>query len=103
MGYKLRFVQKFQQSGQEEFMELERMFMKLEATLDEFPKGKRYVSYIGREPTNTLIWECEFSTLEEAIGAKVFLENDNRHEALFQKQVMFFVDSYVEIYKSVEP
>ncbi|HHT64787.1 MAG TPA: hypothetical protein GX017_01715, partial [Clostridiales bacterium] len=55
----------------------------------------------GRDPQNTLIWEAEFDTLEEAIAAKQFLENDNRHEELYQKQLAYFVESYVEIYKSL--
>ncbi len=101
MSYKLRFVQRFEQKNTEAFMELERKFHEYEQKYPEFPKGKRYTSYIGRDPQNTLIWEAEFDTLEELIEAKLFLENDDRHEDLFQKQVQFFEESYVEIYKSI--
>lgn len=102
MSYKLRFVQKFQQKDTDAFMELEKIFMKLEQDLSDFPKGRRYVPYIGRESTNTLIWECEFPTLKEAIDANTFLQNDDRHEELFKKQVQYFIESYVEIYKSLD-
>jgi hypothetical protein len=101
MSYKLRFVQRFQQNKEKEFMELEKMFIQLEHEVKEFPKGKRFLPYTGREPANTLIWECEFPTLEEAQNALSFLENDPRHEELFQKQVQYFIESYVEIYKMI--
>ncbi|MGI6527657.1 MAG: hypothetical protein ACOX25_09905 [Caldicoprobacterales bacterium] len=101
MSFKLRFVQKFEQKNTQAFMELERQFHEFEQMYPEFPKGRRYFPYMGRDPQNTLIWEAEFDTLEEAIAAKQFLENDNRHEELYQKQLAYFVESYVEIYKSL--
>ncbi len=101
MAYKLRFVQRFQQKNTEAFMELERKFHEYEQKYPEFPKGRRYTPHMGREPENTLIWEAEFDTLEELIKAKQFLENDDRHEDLYRKQVQYFVESYVEIYKSI--
>lgn len=102
MAYKLRFVQKFQQSKTEEFMQLEKMFMELEQKVEGFPKGKRYVSYMGGLPVSTLIWECEFPTLEELIMAKKLIENDNVHDDLFEKQVQYIIESYVEIYKEID-
>ena len=102
MGYKLRFVQKFEQKNTEAFMELERQFAALEKQYPEFPKGKRYFPYMARDPQNTLVWEADFNTLEDAIEAKLFFENDNRHEDLYSKQVQFFVESYTEIYKSLD-
>lgn len=102
MAFKLRFVQKFEQKNTEAFIELERRFAEFEQEYSEFPKGKRYFPYMARDPQNTLIWEADFDTLEKAIEAKLFLENDNRHEDLFQKQVKFFIESYTEIYKSFD-
>lgn len=83
-------------------MELEKQFMQLENDHPEFPRGKRYRPYAGREPGNTLIWESEFETLGQAQEALSFLENDSRHEELFQKQVQFFQEAYTEIYESID-
>ena len=66
MSYKLRFVQKFEQKNTEEFVELERKFAEFEKMYPEFPKGKRYVPYIARDPQNILIWETEFDILEQS-------------------------------------
>lgn len=102
MAYKLRFVQRFQPNRYSEFMELEKKFIFLEQTVKEFPKGRRYTPYSGKEPGNTLIWECEFPTLEEAKNTVAFLEGDSRHEELYNQQVEYFLESYTEIYKTVE-
>jgi hypothetical protein len=102
MSYLLRFVQKFQEHDQAAFLVLEKKFIQLEESITEFPKGKRYLPYAGREPSNTLIWECEFQTLQAAQDALDFLNHDPRHAELFQQQVQFFVESYVEIYQTLE-
>jgi hypothetical protein len=102
VAYLLRFVQKFRESDQTAFLELEKKFIELEKTAAEFPKGKRYLPYAGREPSNVLIWESEFPTLQAVQDALDLLERDPRHEALFQQQVQFFVESHVEIYRTLE-
>jgi hypothetical protein len=102
MTYKLRFVQKFQENKQREFLALEQQFIALENSSPDFPKGSRYLPYAGREPSNTLIWECDFPTLQAAEAALDFLNRDPRHEVLFQQQAPYFVESFVEIYKSLE-
>lgn len=102
MAYKLRFVQRFKQDKEKEFMDLEKKFIQLEQTVKEFPKGKRFIPFSGREPVNTLIWECEFPTLEEANQAVDFLGNDPRHEELFKQQVQYFIESYTEIFRTFE-
>ncbi len=101
MAFKLRFVQKFAQASSGAFMELEAEFARLERELPEFPKGRRWVPYLGRDPVNTLVWEADFPTLQEAVDAKLFFESDMRHEDLFARQVKYFIESYVEIYRSV--
>jgi hypothetical protein len=102
MSFLLRFVQKFQESEQAAFLALERKFIQLEADAPEFPKGRRYLPYSGREPSNTLIWECEFPSLEAVQQALDLLERDSRHAELFEQQVPFFIESYVEIYRGLE-
>jgi hypothetical protein len=102
MAYKLRFVQRFKPNKKGEFMELEKKFIYLEQTVKEFPKGKRFIPFSGREPVNTLIWECEFPTLEEANQAIDFLEHDQRHEELYKQQVQYFLESFTEVYEILE-
>ncbi len=102
MPYLLRFVQKFQESNQAEFLELEKKFIHLEESAAEFPKGKRFLPYAGRESSNTLIWECEFPTMQAVQDALDLLNRDPRHTELFQQQVQFFEESYVEIYQAFD-
>jgi hypothetical protein len=102
MSYLLRFVQKYRPDKREEFLALESKFIELEKSVVEFPKGKRFTPYAGREPGNTLIWECEFDTLADAHKALSFLETDKRHEDLYLQQVPYFLDAYTELYQSIE-
>jgi hypothetical protein len=99
MPYKLRFVQRFRQDKIKEYLELENKFVELEQENPEFPKGKRYLPYTGREPSNTLIWECDFDTLSAAEQTLAQLLADNRHEDLFQKQSEYILGTHTEIYK----
>jgi hypothetical protein len=99
MSYKLRFVQHFKLGQAKEYLAIEKQFADLEQQHPEFPKGTRYMPVTGREPSNTLIWECDFETLEAAQNALAFLLNDTRHEALFETQSAFILDSFAEIYK----
>jgi len=102
MAWKLRFVQRFAASKQEQFMALEAKFAQLERQNPEFPKGRRWQPYAGREPTNTLIWEAEFETLEQAQAALELIESDPHHAELFAQQVPFFQDAYTEIYRQID-
>lgn len=99
MSYKLRFVQNFRQDKIKEYLELEKQFAGMEEKYPEFPKGRRYLPVTGREASNTLIWECEFNTLEAAQEALAFLINDSRHEDLFTIQSEYIIGTYTEIYK----
>jgi hypothetical protein len=102
MGYKLRFVQHFRQDKADEFIKLEKKFMELEKNNSLFPKGKRFTPYFGREALNTLIWESDFETLEEAVKANQFLKENILHKELYDQQVKYFINSYTEIYKKLE-
>ncbi len=99
MSYKLRFTQKFKQEFINEYLELERKFEQLEKETPEFPKGKRYLPYIGRESSDTLIWECDFPTLHEAQHALALMLADNRHEELFAQQARYILGTHTEIFK----
>ena len=98
MPYKLRFVQKFVLARTKEFLEIEKQFAGFEEKYPEFPKGKRYRPIAGKEPSNTLIWECDFETLDTLFQTHAFLMSDDRHEDLFQDQSQYMLDNYTEIY-----
>ena len=102
MSYKLRFVQQFVQKDIKEYLELEKEFEKFERMRPDAPKGRRYLAYSGRDPSNTLIWECDFATLEEAQKAQVFFLTDTQHEELFQRQSQYILCTYTEIYRPLD-
>jgi hypothetical protein len=99
MSYKLRFVQSFRHEYEKEFSVLEKQFAEFEKNNPDAPKGKRYIPCAGRDASNTLIWECDFETLEEAHRAQAFFLNDQEHEELFQKQAQYIIGTYTEIYR----
>ena len=99
MAYLLRFVQRFRPESKEEFLALEREFIKLESVNPGLPQGRRYLPFAGREPAHTLIWECEFETLEALNKAFSALEADSLHDKLYRRQVPFFLEAYTEIYE----
>ena len=99
MKYKLRFVQHFKQEYIKEYLALEKEFERLEQEAAGFPKGRRYLPVSGRESSNTLVWECDFDSLEAAQQGLSLIMNDDRHEALFSKQSQYILGTYTEIYK----
>ena len=101
MAYLLRFVQKFQEHDQSAFLELEKNLFSSKNQPWNF-RRKTLPALCGREPSNTLIWECEFPSLQAVQDALDLLNRDPRHTELFQQQVQFFVESYVEIYQTLE-
>ncbi|MGV8096360.1 MAG: hypothetical protein AB2L24_31275 [Mangrovibacterium sp.] len=99
MSYKLRFVQIFKEENTKEYLEIEKRFAEFEKNYPEAPKGKRYISCSGRDASNTLIWECDFLTLEEVHKAQAFFLTDSRHEELFRTQSKYIIGTYTEIYR----
>jgi hypothetical protein len=99
MSYKLRFVQIFKQENAKEYLAIEKQFEDFEKSYPEAPAGKRYLCISGRDASNTLIWECDFDSLEEVQRAHAFFLTDSRHEDLFQTQAQYITGTYTEIYK----
>jgi hypothetical protein len=102
MSVTMRIMQRFDPRYEKEFMELERQFALLEAERPDYPKGKRMQPIAAGEPCNTLIWQAEFPDLESAHRALGFFQGDPAHEALFAKQVPYFLDVRVEFYRNLE-
>jgi hypothetical protein len=102
MTFVLRFVQRFRPADEKAFLALEARFAALEQRRKGLPKGRRMRPYAGREPSNTLIWECAFPTLEGAREALDRLASDPEHERLLRRQIPFFLEAYTEIYEVLE-
>jgi hypothetical protein len=102
MRYVLRFIQRYAPEQRAAFMDLEAKFAALERRRPDFPKGSRFQPYMGREPSNTLIWECEFPSLSDVQAALARLEGDAEHAALFRQQVPFMRELYTEINEVLE-
>lgn len=102
MPYKLRFVQLFDKGASKRFLELEQSFIALEKKTPELKCGRRFVSVTGREPTNTLVWEADYDTIEAAVQALQAIESNPEHDLLLDEQVQFMRDAYVEIYRELE-
>lgn len=98
MCYLLRLVQRINQAHQENFLALEKEFVRFEKE-QGMPQGRRYLPVTGLLPTNTLIWEYEFDTLEELTKHLNAIYAHPEHERLLDRQVSFMQDSYTEIYK----
>lgn len=102
MAYILRFVQHYRPADQEAFLELEAKFHELERSCPNLPQGRRYQPVATNEPTNTLVWECEFPTLNEVEHALAQLSDDQRHTELFERQSPYITGMWTEIYKVLE-
>lgn len=99
--YRLRFVQRIKKEDQERFLEIEKKFIALEQADPSMPHGRRFVPLAGREPTNTLIWEGDFASCEEAMAALASIEANDTHTQLLQEQIGCMVDTYTELYRSI--
>ena len=101
MVFKMRFVQYFDKRDESDFLEVEKLFERLEEKDSSMIKGRRFVSIIGREPSNALIWEAEFGSLELAMQALTAIKENAEHDALLEKQTPFMRDAYAEIYQEL--
>ena len=101
MAIIMRFVQRFQCSKKQEFMELEKQFAALEHG-GILPKGERMSPLAGREPGNTLIWQGRFEDLHAAEKALKAFETSPEHTELFNQQKHFFEDTWVEFYEVLD-
>lgn len=102
MAYVLRFVQRYRAADEMAFMALERQFAALERRKRGFPRGRRSRPHAGREPVHTLVWECEFRSLEAAERARARMDADPDHARLLRKQIPYFLEAYTEMYEVLE-
>jgi hypothetical protein len=97
MSYIVRFVQRYAPEQRAAFMQVEAKFAAMERRRNDFPRGRRSQPFAGREPSNTLIWECEFPSLSDAQAALDKISSDAEHESLFLEQVPYMRELYTEI------
>lgn len=101
MAILLRLIQQFQHAKKTEFMDLEKQFAQLEHR-GLIPRGERMTPIAGREPGNTLIWQCRFDSLAAAEAALKRIEASPEHTDLAHKQKPFFTDTWVEFYEVLD-
>jgi len=102
MGYVLRFVQRFRPADERAFLDLEARFAALERRHRDFPKGRRLRPYAGRESSHTLIWECEFPSLDAAERGLERITSSPEHARLLKKQIPYFLEAWTEIYEVLD-
>ena len=102
MSYMLRFVQRFRMSEEKVFLDLEKQFAELERAKPAMPQGTRMRPVSGREPGHTLIWECQFATMNELNGALETLAHSDEHTRLFALQSPLITESYTETYELLD-
>jgi hypothetical protein len=102
MAYRLRFVQRFRISEEKAFMDLEKCFAELERARVELPKGRRWRPVSGREPVQTLIWECDFDSIDKLHQAQTALACAPEHSRLFEEQSPMMLESFTEIYELLD-
>ncbi|HUL76307.1 MAG TPA: hypothetical protein VL691_03510 [Vicinamibacteria bacterium] len=98
MAYVLKFVQRFRPADEAAFMALEAQFEALERRKG-WPWGRRSRPVSGREPGNTLVWECELPTLAAVNEAVATLGRDPDHARLLKRQIPFFLEAWTEVYE----
>ena len=101
MAYVLRLVQRFRPADESAFMALEARFAALERRKG-WPRGRRSRPVAGREPGNTLVWECELETLAAVNETLATLGKDPDHARLLRRQVPFFLEAWTEIYEVLD-
>jgi hypothetical protein len=102
MSVTMRIIQQFDATKEKEFMDFEKKFADLEKARPDYPKGKRMQPIAGSEPSNTLIWQCEFPNIETAYKTLDFFNGDSSHEKLLVGQLPFFKQVKIEFYKNLD-
>lgn len=101
MVYKMRFVQTFDKKDEAAFLALEKKFIQLEEKTSNMKNGRRYVPVMGKEAVNTMIWEAEYDSAEEAMDALNIIQENPEHDELLEEQICYMRDSYVELYRQI--
>jgi hypothetical protein len=66
------------------------------------PRGERLVPISGREPANTIVWQCRFDSLCAAETALKQIDGNADHTELANKQHPMFQPSWVEFFEGLD-
>lgn len=102
MAYILRFTQQYLPAHHQTVIELEAQCKEIERQHADFPQGRRYQPCASGEANHSLVWECEFASLEEVQRALEKIESHPRHTELFAKQSPYFTKMRKEIFKTLD-
>ena len=102
MSVLMRIVQQYDIRREKQWMDLEKKFAALEKRRPDFPKGRRLQPISGPYACNTLIWECEFPSLDAARKALSFFAGDSAHEVLLEQSLPLFEQVRIEFYDVLE-
>lgn len=102
MAYVLRFIQQYKPSNRKAFLDIESKFRQFEQRLPDFQLARRSQPVAGREPTHSIIWECEFPSLAHVQNALTTLSSDPTHTQLFEQQSAYITDLRTEILEVLE-
>ena len=101
MAIIMRLIQQYDPQHKAEFHALEKQFAELEHR-GLLPRGQRSVPISGREPANTIVWECRFDSLSDGENALKLMEDSPEHTELGQKQHHMFQQSWTEFYEILD-
>ena len=101
MAVVMRLVQQYNPSHKQEFHALEKQFAELEHR-GILPRGERLAPISGREPANTIVWQCRFESLCAAEAALKQIEASAEHTELAKKQHPLFQQSWLEFYEVLD-
>jgi hypothetical protein len=97
----MRLIQQYHPSHKQEFHALEQQFAQLEHH-SSLPRGERLVPISGREPANTVVWQCRFDSLCAAEEALKQIKDNAEHTELANKQRPMFQQSWVEFFEVLD-
>ena len=99
----MRMLWQFDITQEARFMELEKQFVELEGRRSDYPKGgKRLQPISAGIPCNSITWEKEFDSLDEAYATVQFFKGDDEHEKLCELQRPLFQEFSIEFYKVLD-
>lgn len=101
MAIIMRLIQQYHPRHKTEFHALEKQFAELERR-GLLPRGQRSVPISGREPANTIVWECRFDSLSAGEKALKQIEDSPEHTELGKKQHPMFQQSWTEFYEILD-
>jgi hypothetical protein len=97
----MRLIQQYDPRHKAEFHALEKQFAELEHR-GLLPRGQRSIPISGKEPANTIVWECRFESMSAVEKALKQIEDSPEHTELGKRQHPMFQQSWTEFYEILD-